>query len=212
MTGDDDLLFAPDGRLPCGRPVDALLEQAADGRGGDLDDHQANCVHCQAALREFTSLWAPVRELAAEPVPVPADLARRVLAHIHRLVDNVWYTMQVNDLGAVRVAARIVAAIARDAARTVPGVRAALGRSTLDRRLARLVETATRSHRHPNSAVGVLGRTASVDLAIAVQYGQPIPDVAREVQRRVGQELRDMVGLRDVTVNVTVDDVGPPAP
>jgi hypothetical protein len=54
--------------LPCGADVDLLLEQAAAGRGRELDAHQRECVHCQAALGEFTALWAPVTELAAVPV------------------------------------------------------------------------------------------------------------------------------------------------
>jgi uncharacterized alkaline shock family protein YloU len=73
--------------------------------------------------------------------------------------------------------------------------------------MAGLVERATLRHRHPNAAVGVLGRTAVVDLAIAVDYGDQLDAVAREVQRRAVAELRSQVGLRDVTLNVTVDDV-----
>jgi uncharacterized alkaline shock family protein YloU len=46
-----------------------------------------------------------------------------------------------------------------------------------------------------------------VDLAIAVQYGDRLDAVAREVQQRAIAELRAKAGLRDVTVNVTVDDV-----
>ena len=46
--------------LPCGTEVDALFEQVADGRATDLDDHQRDCVHCQAALTELPALWAPV--------------------------------------------------------------------------------------------------------------------------------------------------------
>jgi uncharacterized alkaline shock family protein YloU len=73
--------------------------------------------------------------------------------------------------------------------------------------MASLVERATLRHRHPNAAVGVLGRTAVVDLAIAVEYGDALDAVAREVQQRAIAELRGKVGLRDVTVNVTVDDI-----
>ncbi|MGI8532905.1 MAG: Asp23/Gls24 family envelope stress response protein, partial [Geodermatophilaceae bacterium] len=96
--------------------------------------------------------------------------------------------------------------LARDAARTVPGVRVALGRSTAGR-IAEVVERATRRHRHPNAAVGVLGRTAAIDLAIAVEYGQSVHEVATDVQRRVISALQDSIGLNAVSVNVTVDDV-----
>lgn len=215
MTGPVD--EPPDGRqairevldavtLPCGAEVDALLEQVADVRAADLDDHQRGCVHCQAALAELSVLWAPVTEMAATPVPAPPGLAAAVMSQIRVLVRDVWYTLETTDMGVVRIAARIVAALARDAARTVPGVRVAFGRSTRTK-LADLAEKATFGHRHPHAAVGVLGRTAVVDLAVAVQYGEPVHDVARAIQQQVITSLRDNVGLQTVNVNVTVDDV-----
>jgi uncharacterized alkaline shock family protein YloU len=202
----------PDGQLlrsvtlPCGAEVDLLLEHVADGRGADLDAHQRQCVHCQAAIGEFTTLWEPVAELARNPVPAPPGMVAAVMSQIRMLVRDVWYTLQTNDLGSIRVAARVVAALARDSARMVPGVRVALGRSSHGR-LAALVERATFGHRHPHAAVGVLGRTAAVDLAVAVSYGDPVHEVAKDIQQHVIATLRDTIGLKTVTVNVTVDDV-----
>jgi uncharacterized alkaline shock family protein YloU len=192
--------------LACGESIDELLEQVADGSGGELNAHQHGCVHCQAALREFDELWEPVREHARLPVLVPQRLVAAIMSHVDKLVADVWYTLQITEGGAITIAARVVATIARDTARLVPGVRVALGRST-ESRVARLVERATLGHRHPHAAVGVLGRTAVVHLALAVTYGDPVHDVAHEVQRRVMAELRDNIGLKSVTVNVTVDDV-----
>ena len=125
---------------------------------------------------------------------------------MQRLVKDTWYTLELTDGGSIQIAARVVARIARDTARRVPGVRVALGRSS-GGRLARLVEKATFGHLHPNAAVGVLGRTAVVDLAIAVTYGDVIDTIARTVQTDVRRELTRAVGLKTVTVNVTVDDV-----
>jgi uncharacterized alkaline shock family protein YloU len=192
--------------LACGAEVDLLLEQVADSRAADLDAHQRECVHCQAAIAEFTAIWAPVTELASIPVPALPGLTTTVISHIRLLVHDVWYTLQTTDLGTIRVAARLVAALARDAARMVPGVRVALGRSSQGR-LATLAERATFGHRHPHAAIGVLGRTAVVDLAVAVSYGDPVHEVAREVQRHVIASLRDQLGLKTITVNVTVDDI-----
>jgi uncharacterized alkaline shock family protein YloU len=192
--------------LACGAEVDLLLEQVADSRGANLDAHQNECVHCQAGIAEFTAIWEPVTELASVSVPAPPGLTTAVMSHIRLLVQDVWYTLQTTDLGAIRIAARIVAALARDAARMVPGVRVALGRSSHGR-LAALTERATFGHRHPHAAVGVLGRTAVVDLAVAVSYGDPVHEVAREVQRQVIASLRDQLGLKSITVNVTVDDI-----
>lgn len=144
--------------------------------------------------------------LAAEPVTIPAALKRVVSGQIRKLVADIWYTLQLTDGGAIRIAARVVATLARDSARTVPGVRVAFGRHSHGR-IADLAQKATLDHRHPHAAVGVLGRTAVIDLALAVRYGHPVDHVAREVQQRVIAALRATVGLQDVTVNVTVDDV-----
>ena len=192
--------------LPCGADVDPLLEQVADGHAADLDAHQRDCVHCQAAIAEFAALWAPVAEAAASPVPAPPGLTAAVMSQIRVLIRDVWYTLQTTNLGFIRIAARIVAALARDTARTVPGVRVAFGRSTHSK-IAALTERATFGHRHPHAAVGVLGRTAVVDLAVAVTYGDPVHEVARDIQQRVIATLRDQVGLQTVAVNVTVDDI-----
>src|SRR5450432_906433 len=192
--------------LPCGAELDLLFEQVADGHATELDDHQRDCIHCQAALGELSVLWAPVAERAASPVAAPPGLTAEVMSQIRQLVHDVWYTLQTTDLGVIRIAARIVAALARDAARTVPGVRVALGRSTHDK-LAAIAERATRRHRHPGAAIGVLGRTAVVDLAVAVTYGDPVHEVARNIQQHVITTLRDTIRLKTVTVNVTVDDI-----
>jgi uncharacterized alkaline shock family protein YloU len=192
--------------LACGVDVDLLLEQVADGRGADQDAHQQQCVHCQAALSEFTALWGPVAELAAAPVPPPPGLVASVMSQMRTLVRDVWYTLEITEIGAVRIAARIVAALARDCARMIPGVRVALGRST-EGRIAAHAEKATTGHRYPHAAVGVLGRTAIVDLAVAVTADDPVHEVARDIQRQVIATLRNQVGLQSVTVNVTVDDI-----
>ena len=192
--------------LPCGADVDLLLEQVADGRGADRDAHQQQCVHCQAALSEFTALWARSPSWPRRRCPAPPGLAAAVMSQIRRLVRDVWYTLEITDIGAIRIAARIVAALARDCARMIPGVRVALGRSTQGT-IAALAEKATFGHHHPHAAVGVLGRTAVVDLAVAVTYNDPAHQVARDIQRQVIATLRDQMGLQTVTVNVTVDDI-----
>ena len=200
------LLSGTNRHLACGASIDELLEQAADGHAGQLGDHQRHCPHCQAALQEFSRVWEPIRSLAAEHVAVPAALKTAVASQIRKLIADVWYTLQPSDSGAIRIAARVVASIARDAARHVPGVRVALGRSTHSK-TAGLTQKATFGHGHPHAAAGVLGRTAVVDLAIAAQYGARLDAIAREVQQRAIAELRTRTGLQDVTVNVTIDDV-----
>jgi uncharacterized alkaline shock family protein YloU len=193
-------------RLACGADIDELLEQAADGHAGQLTGHQRHCLHCQAALQEFSRLWAPVRSLAAENVAVPATLKAAVAGQIRKLIADVWYTLHLTDSGAIRIAAHVVATIAREAARNVPGVLAAFGRSTHGTTASRAGKTTPRHH-HPHAAAGVLGRTAVVDLAIAAHYGSQLDTIAHQVQQRAIADLRAKAGLHDVTVNVTIDDV-----
>ncbi len=71
--------------------------------------------------------------------------------------------------------------------------------------ITELAEKATLGHRAPHAAIGVLGRTAVIDLA--VRYGEGVDEVARQVHQRVITQLRATVGVQDVTVNLTVDDV-----
>jgi uncharacterized alkaline shock family protein YloU len=198
------LLSGTTRHLACGAAIDELLEQAADGHAGQLTSHQRHCLHCQAALPEFSRLWEPVRSLAAEHIAVPATLKTAVASQIRKLIADVWYTLQLSDTGAIRIAAHVIATIAREAARTVPGVRAAFGRSMT----ASPAGSATLRH-HPHAAAGVLGRTAVVDLAIAAHYGTQLDAIAHQVQQRTIANLRAKTGLHDVTVNVTIDDVIP---
>ncbi len=201
MTNADDAV-----RLACGADVDELLEQVAEGRGSQRDAHQGQCVHCQAAITELSTRWEPVAAATRHAPQPPAELSSLVMQSIGRLVKDVWYTLQLTEHGTISVAARVVAKLARDAARRVPGVRVALGRST-ESRLAAIVERATLRHRHPHAAVGVLGRTAVVELALAVEYGPAVHEVALAVRNEVSAELRRNLELDSVVVNVTVDDV-----
>lgn len=198
------------GSLACGADVDAILEQVADTGSTQRTAHQQRCRPCQAALGEFSRLWEPMRGYAAAPSPTPAGIPTAVMAAITQLARDVWYTLDIAEGGRVQVAARVVAVLARNAARRVPGVRVALGRST-HAGLARIVERATAAHRHPDAAVGVLGRTAVIDIALAVAYGADIDAVARQVQQSVIGDLRATLGLQRITVNITVDDVLLPA-
>jgi uncharacterized alkaline shock family protein YloU len=195
--------------LPCGTDIDDLLEQVAEGHAEHRSEHQQQCPHCTATLNELTEIWAPISDLARQPISEPAGITAAVMRQIDQLARNVWYTLQTVEDGAIRIASRVVAVIARRAAMRVPGVRVAFGRSS-NPRAAATADAGTHNHRHPHSAVGVLGLSAVVDIALSVTYGQPIVDIARDVQHHVIAELRDTVGLERVAVNVTIDDILPP--
>lgn len=52
-----------------------------------------------------------------------------------------------------------------------------------------------------------MGRTAVIDLAVAVTYGEQVHHIAQEIQRRDKAELQNNIGLQTIAVNVTIDDV-----
>jgi len=91
------------------------------------------------------------------------------------------------------ISSDILASYAADAAREVEGV-------------GGLVESAL--HRH--KGVRVLGDDGRlrVELHLAVEWGASIPDVGREVQRRVGGYLRRMANVEPEAVDVIVDEIG----
>lgn len=53
---------------------------------------------------------------------------------------------------------------------------------------------------------------AAVNLALAVDYGKPIPQVSESVRRNVISRVENLVGLRVTEVNITVNDVLLPRP
>lgn len=193
-------------QLPCGRSWDSLLEQVADGRSGPLDQHQLTCTHCQAALAELRRVWAPVRHLAAEPVHAPRTLLSKVMEQVRAAARQSWHTLIPSDQGSTRVAARVIAMLARLAAARVPGVRVALGRTT-EPRAARRAAAATDLHDASGSAVGVAGGSTVVELALAAQYDAPLHELAERVRAAVVDDLTRLAGLQNVQVDVTIDDV-----
>ncbi|MFF4343720.1 Asp23/Gls24 family envelope stress response protein [Kitasatospora sp. NPDC001540] len=110
--------------------------------------------------------------------------------------------------GKTSVADTVVAKIAGEAAREVPGVHAlgpgssrALG-SVRDRVPGRKGGDATRGVK-----VEVGERQAAVDLEVVVEYGVLVPVVAKDVRAGVVEAVERLVGLEVVEVNVAVKDV-----
>jgi uncharacterized alkaline shock family protein YloU len=92
------------------------------------------------------------------------------------------------------ISSDIIASYAADAALEIPGV-AGLVESTLPRHKGvRVVEEDGR---------------VRVELHLEIAWGASIPDVGREVQRRVAAYLVQMASLRADSVDVIVDEIGP---
>ena len=98
--------------------------------------------------------------------------------------------------GRASISSDILAGYAADAARDVDGVRA-------------LVES--RLHRHRGVRVNGEAPAATFEVHVETEWGASIPDVARQVQARVREYLARMADMEPATVDVVVDDVGPPS-
>jgi uncharacterized alkaline shock family protein YloU len=89
--------------------------------------------------------------------------------------------------GTVTLTAGVLSHVVVTAAETVDGARVRRTRRGLD--------------------VDVVDGTARVELELAVRYGDVLPVVAEEVQRRVGAALRDMCALETSAVDVSVEEL-----
>ena len=202
----------PADRLPCGAVPADLLTQVTEGTAPRDPAHQRSCPHCRAALAEFEDLWTPVRELAAEQVRAPADLLQSVMAQIRELARANWSAVLHDPAGQTRIAARVIGAVARLAAESVPHVSLALGGG----RVATPPDTAADPARvagpdgEAATSVGTAGSRVVVDVQIAVDHGVPIHAVAAVVRERIAAHIAQQTGLVTTEVNVAVVDVRSP--
>lgn len=210
-------------RLPCGASVDDLLAQVADaevtspdGAGGDLRtrEHQQYCPHCRAMLAELRAVWAPVSTLAAEPVPVPDSLSRTVMERVSALASHGWHAVVEDDPGRTRIAAWVVAVVARRAATSVLGVATVRGRvspsdPTVAKVQAMYVATPTANQQRLADGIGVAGRQVVVRVEITATGRPPsLPQLAEQVRQAVIAHVRALTGLRVIEVDVHVSDIG----
>ena len=93
------------------------------------------------------------------------------------------------------ISSDVLASYAADAAREVDGLRGFV-ESTL--------------HRHKGIRVLEAEGGVRLELHIAVDWGASIPDVGREIQRRVAAYLAQMASIEVESVDVVVDEIGPP--
>lgn len=92
------------------------------------------------------------------------------------------------------ISSDILASYAADAAREVEGVRS-------------LVESSL--HRHKGVRISEDDGRVRVELHLEVEWGASIPEVGREVQRRVAAYLEQMAKVEPAAVDVIVDEIGP---
>ncbi len=96
--------------------------------------------------------------------------------------------------GQETISAEVLASYAADAARDVEGVRALVDSPLPLRKSVRIASEED---------------SVRVELHLSVDWGASIPEVGRGVQARVREYLARMANLRDVRVDVVIDEVGP---
>ncbi|MBC3190156.1 Asp23/Gls24 family envelope stress response protein [Pseudonocardia sp. C8] len=182
-------------RLVCGRSADELIDQVASGRGDRRDAHQQDCVHCRAALAEYSRLWSPVQDLAAEKITAPEGRFDRMMSTLRGVLSEPDYATLPGPDGVTRIAARVVVVTARRSAQQVPGVRVALSRK-LDGDA-------------PGSGVsaGVAGTSTVIEIVLAANYGEDLHALADRVRRTVTERVRALTGLSATEITVVIDDV-----
>jgi hypothetical protein len=177
-------------RLPCGRTLTELFDVFDAPPDGARDPHTRTCPHCSAALEELAELRVRVDRAhrTGPPAPYdPAGLVSRVMDVVRTELrpgcalplgepeENLWLTESA------------AAVTLREAAETVPGVRAGSCRV------------------QPGEAA-----EATVRLEIAVPLSVPVRATAEAVRRAVLAAAGERLGLAVATVDVRVIDIGGP--
>jgi uncharacterized alkaline shock family protein YloU len=186
-------------QLPCGAAIDDLVSQVAEGDAAVRTQHQAGCPHCQAALAEYDQLFSPVRELAAEPVPVPGTILEEVLRRVRGSIPDSDYGVLPGPLGVTRIARRLVEVTARVVTEQVPGVYVALVRA----------EDGA-ADGSADVVAGVAGASTALRITLAAAYGEDLQALTERVRLAVAQAVRATTGLQPVGIDVVIDDVFPP--
>lgn len=169
--------------LPCGTRPQTLVAQVfeAEPPSAAQGAHQATCPHCQASLASLRALQHDAEAMAAEPVEVPPDFARRVMARVRGATSGI--RVSTEPLGSTTVNEELVARIARLAAMEVPYVTFALA----------------------GVEARPTGDALALSVRIVVAYGVGLHAVAAAVRERVGRELRRTAGVAVAKVDVLVD-------
>lgn len=115
---------------------------------------------------------------------------------------NVITMESTDDVGQVQIADDVIAIIAEIATTEVKGV-AGMG-ATLT---ADLVQTLSRKRTPKGVRVELNGSKVMLDITLIINYGEKIPEVTYEVQKKVKNSIEMMTGLEIVSINIRVAGV-----
>ena len=112
------------------------------------------------------------------------------------------YITKKKELGEVRIASDVVAAIAALAATEIDGVYSMAGNITNE-----LIGKLCMKNLSKGVKILMEGGIVRVDMMVVVNYGYSIPEVSEQVQERVSQQIENMTGLSVSEVNVRIAGV-----
>ena len=107
------------------------------------------------------------------------------------------YITKKKELGEVKIASDVVAAIAALAATEIDGVYSMAGNITNE-----LIGKLGMKNLSKGVKILMEGGIVRVDMMVVVNYGYSIPEVSGQVQERVSQQIEKMTGLSVSEVNV----------
>lgn len=180
----DPARLVGDERLPCGRLVSQVWEQAR-AAPGHPDAHVAGCSHCRQAVEGLAVLDRTTRTLRAER-PSARTVADRVIRAV-RAEMRLGAMVPLDDPAReLRIAEIPAAKILRRAADRVPGIRAAS---------CRLI-------REDDS-----GTAVAIALTLAASLDEPLTGRAAEVRRAVLDAARQQLGIAVSRIDLTIVSV-----
>ncbi|MFH8574052.1 hypothetical protein [Streptomyces sp. NPDC017993] len=169
-----------DERLPCGRLVSHVWEQAR-AASDQPDTHTSRCIYCQQAIEGLAALDATTRTLRAEP-PSARTVADRIVRAV-RAEARLGQILPLDDPAQdLRIAETTVAKILRRAADRIPGVRAASCRLT------------------PDEA----GTQVTITMTLAATLDEPLPGRTAQVRRAVADASAHDIGLAVHSIDLRI--------
>ena len=112
------------------------------------------------------------------------------------------YITKKKELGEVKIASDVVAAIAALAATEIDGVYSMAGNITNE-----LIGKLGMKNLSKGVKILMEGGIVRVDMMVVVNYGYSIPEVSGQVQERVSPQIENMTGLSVSEVNVRIAGV-----
>jgi uncharacterized alkaline shock family protein YloU len=112
-----------------------------------------------------------------------------------------------SERGNTTISDTVVAKVAGTAALEVEGIQMGGGTSRAVGGFLDSVTGGGGGHQARGVSVKVGEEEAAIDLSMDVEYGKVIPQVSEAVRRNVISRVENLVGLRVVEVNITVNDV-----